>query len=95
MLQLSVLDKACPGVHKGVGTQRGPGRIVKKDVTMKALKDLWAMKESFIFPINWNDDHWFVVRGNRAKSSWEVYNSIADPVATRCVMEVKLFSVIV
>ena len=60
----------------------------KVQAKKKLLKDFWSKKDIFIFPIHWQKSHWFTVRGNKATSSWEIYDSIIDTTATLIVIEV-------
>lgn len=53
-----------------------------EEIKLNSLKELLGSKQYFIFPINCNQNHWFVVRGNMEKTCWEVHNSIPDPQAT-------------
>lgn len=81
-LQLVVLDCFYPG--------RFPGsRESKMAVKTKMLTKLLASKQSLIFPIHWDNNHWFTVRGNKARLSWEVYDSIPNPNATKTVIQVQ------
>lgn len=82
-LQLSVLDQVFPGKHSS------GDRTLRAAAKSKAIKALWSSKQSFIFPIHWNNNHWFVVRGDAARASWEVYDSITNSEAARTVVEVR------
>lgn len=48
----------------------------KEKAYINAVKKFWSSKQSFIFPIHWAENHWVVVRGDRAQRTWEIYNSI-------------------
>ena len=83
LVQVTALSNAYPGRLKGIEMEK------KEAAYMKVLKKYWATKEGFVFPIHWHNDHWFVVRGDRARGRWEVYDSIADADATRIVVQVQ------
>lgn len=72
------------GAHKPISGNLS-GKVEGKK---KLLRDFWAMKDIFIFPIHWQKSHWFTVMGNKRTSSWEVYDSIINREATLCVIEV-------
>jgi Ulp1 protease family, C-terminal catalytic domain len=67
---------------------KGVEQARKEAAYMKALKKYWTSKESFIFPIHWANNHWFVVRGDWVRGRWEVYDSITNEDATRIVVQV-------
>ena len=72
------------------GVVPGKNREAKGLYKLKALKEVLAFKEGFIFPVHWGNNHWFVVKGNRTMARWEAYDSIANTKATSSVVEVQL-----
>lgn len=83
LVQISPVSSACPEkITRLSATQ-------KEEAYVKALKNHWVPKASFIFPIHWANNHWFVVRGDRVAMRWEVYDSIPNEDATHIVVQVK------
>lgn len=83
LLQNSALQVAFPGIVHGKNQEE---KIANK---LKLLNACLASKQHFIFPIHWEKNHWFVVKGDRTVARWDVYDSIANVKATRSVVQVR------